>query len=510
MKTRKTKKIMALLLTFLLMVASVPLLAFGEIALDSSNVATAKSGFKLKMATTSLGGETVKAYKIIKATYNNNTVSYGWTDSVVSFFENNVGDTYAEIAGNVYKFLGNDYTSTNREEFLGDYKSYVYETSNNVEPDQAVVRTSETSDMRDEYAEFTGLDQGMYAVYVDNANAIYSPVLASVQAEATSDGNGWTLKTSDENVLEAKVTYVTSNISDTVDFGDIHYLEATKSATITYEVPLSVSTGEVVLTYQNISDKKFTKKQDISAKLYKSDGSEVAFDTALSFSGSDENGYTATIPESEINKLASKGGKIVVTSKELISDEMLTGIDESTELGLQNYQLTVKTAKGQDVLETKGLVAGKVSGLKINCNDGENNPIVGAKFELYGEDGTQQYTGLLGMDGSNQFSTDANGVVRIVGLAAGNYKIKQVSIPSGYSTDDGVLAGNGFKEISFTAGSEDNTNGFWETEFVNRKMPTLPGTGGMGTTIFTITGIALMVAAGVLFVVSKKREPDVK
>lgn len=41
-------------------------------------------------------------------------------------------------------------------------------------------------------------------------------------------------------------------------------------------------------------------------------------------------------------------------------------------------------------------------------------------------------------------------------------------------------------------------------------MSDLPLTGGMGTTIFTITGIALMVAAGVLFVVSKKRESDVK
>ena len=42
-------------------------------------------------------------------------------------------------------------------------------------------------------------------------------------------------------------------------------------------------------------------------------------------------------------------------------------------------------------------------------------------------------------------------------------------------------------------------------EFVNTKLSALPHTGGIGTTIFTIAGCAIMVAAAFFFFASRKK-----
>lgn len=82
------------------------------------------------------------------------------------------------------------------------------------------------------------------------------------------------------------------------------------------------------------------------------------------------------------------------------------------------------------------------------------------------------------------------------------YALRMVKAPSGYNMIDDYI------EVDTAA--DPQSNGYWRVNINLTKSIDLPGTGGMGTTIFTITGIALMVAAGVLFVVSKKRESDVK
>ena len=45
-----------------------------------------------------------------------------------------------------------------------------------------------------------------------------------------------------------------------------------------------------------------------------------------------------------------------------------------------------------------------------------------------------------------------------------------------------------------------------EDAIPNTKLSTLPGTGGIGTTIFTIGGCAIMIAAAALFFAGRRRE----
>ena len=104
-------------------------------------------------------------------------------------------------------------------------------------------------------------------------------------------------------------------------------------------------------------------------------------------------------------------------------------------------------------------------------------------------------------------TTADDGTVTVKGLTAGDYYFKEVVAPDGYSIND--------KDIAFTmAETTDKTTGVvtgvapTQPELIkmyDSKLSALPSTGGMGTTLFTIAGCAIMVAAAGFFFASRKR-----
>ena len=53
--------------------------------------------------------------------------------------------------------------------------------------------------------------------------------------------------------------------------------------------------------------------------------------------------------------------------------------------------------------------------------------------------------------------------------------------------------------------SVNNVKNFDDKEYTDTKLNTLPSTGGIGTTIFTIAGCLIMVTAAGLFFASRKK-----
>lgn len=98
--------------------------------------------------------------------------------------------------------------------------------------------------------------------------------------------------------------------------------------------------------------------------------------------------------------------------------------------------------------------------------------------------------------------TPESGKVIIRGLEAGTYKLTETDAPEGYNKVEGDIT------VTITATyNEDGTLASWKVnedgtnhavEVVNHAGAILPGTGGMGTVIFTVVGIAI-VAGGVLW-----------
>jgi len=116
------------------------------------------------------------------------------------------------------------------------------------------------------------------------------------------------------------------------------------------------------------------------------------------------------------------------------------------------------------------------------------------------------------------------GDIAIFGLAEGTYKLVETKAPDGYILPNdpfvieivdeiGALGSVGTLNVTGShtgSGSIVNTNGMAENiltvwaEITNKPGSVLPETGGMGTTIFTVLGIIMMVGA-VAFFTSRKR-----
>ena len=195
-------------------------------------------------------------------------------------------------------------------------------------------------------------------------------------------------------------------------------------------------------------------------------------------------------------------------------------------------------------------------------NDGNPNPLAGAKFGIYKDADCTQLIDVV--------TTNGNGYAVSANVESGIYYVKELVAPTGYSLNDKVYAITAdwttatttsnatetertytetkpsddalqvgwIKDDTFYSFDEvgSNTNGYAaaylksekktessESTFVenpdkvggtalmkdaipNTQLSKLPSTGGIGTTIFTIGGCAIMIAAAALFFAGRRKE----
>ena len=188
---------------------------------------------------------------------------------------------------------------------------------------------------------------------------------------------------------------------------------------------------------------------------------------------------------------------------------------------------------GVDTIKTSEIIKVDENGNVVNKVDTENKTsatvtgaLGGATFELYQKDGegniiqATRKTAVSGEDGYMNFS----------GLDAGTYYLKETDAPNGYQIDNtehevviaatynenGTLNSytitiDGERQSTYTATYTGETitsidSTVETTTIKNTKLSELPSTGGIGTTIFTIGGCAIMIAAAGLFFASRRKE----
>ena len=111
-----------------------------------------------------------------------------------------------------------------------------------------------------------------------------------------------------------------------------------------------------------------------------------------------------------------------------------------------------------------------------------------------------------GLEAIGTVTTDETGVAIVKGLDVGEYYFQEVVAPDGYSIN------NKDKDCEIVVTKDaltDETNGaFGSTEMTDTKLASLPSTGGIGTTIFTIGGCAIMIAAAALYFVNRRKSEE--
>lgn len=122
----------------------------------------------------------------------------------------------------------------------------------------------------------------------------------------------------------------------------------------------------------------------------------------------------------------------------------------------------------------------------------DNTGLQGAEFKLYLD---EECTELAVED---TFVSDEDGYITIDGLAAGTYWLKETKAPENYAKSD--------KPLKITLSNTLNGNNPINILNVKFANSLIPHTGGTGTTMYTIIGVVIIAAAGILLVITRKKK----
>ncbi len=127
------------------------------------------------------------------------------------------------------------------------------------------------------------------------------------------------------------------------------------------------------------------------------------------------------------------------------------------------------------------------------------------------KDGVTYVTQVFTKDGN----ANEKGTVIVRGLNVGTYKFTEKTAPEGYSVNTNPSSAT---LVITEENGKTGDDGEWiateileaNTSMTDTRLSSLPSTGGIGTTIFTIGGCAIMIIAAALFFASRRKSSDAK
>lgn len=390
---------------------------------------------------------------------------------------------------------------------------------------------------------------GTYLVLVSGTEAhSYNPMVVSAYY-VNKDGNtnisegALTLTTTEANAKKAdkptidkKITNSNGNVyGNSVEVNDIVDYEVTVTPIPSYtgsypvfNVEDTLSNGLDFVTDENgnvvdpvvkVGDKTLTKDTDYTVGVT-GRTMTINFVKDNTYKLNEYASQTLTITYSaKVNKDAVLWKDVNTNTAKLnyTNDSKVNGDNTSAEKTTYTYTFDIGgTATGTDGIITK---TGK--------DKNHETPLDGALFGLYkaGEGVTAETVATAADNAAYKTAeSDTNGQIHFSQLKKGTYYLKELSAPDGYSVNthvytvvidtthknDGTLERWSVTIDGTTSTFTLNNDGTWRsdkhaTNIVNTTLSSLPSTGGMGTTLFTIAGCAIMVAAAGFFFASRKR-----
>lgn len=498
MKT-KAKKLVTLILTALLVLSILPMNVF---AVPRDVVEGSRASITVENA---LEKDVLAAYKVVDITYDatRKTLSHAWNRDFANYF---AGTTpYNATAYTVEQFAALESDSDDLKTLLAQLPNYIIAES--------IAPVSTQTVAADKTATFADLAMGEYFIRPTSTTSVYQLMLQKV--EPTVSGNKYVID---------DVTFTAKHKGVTVD-KTANKTSVTKNEKVTYTIKVDVPTyaSQAVdksfsvadllpdgLTIDTVSIKVQIDGTDVNAAAYTLDTAATAeYTFKLSV---DTAKYAASWS-------ASGGKQLVITYTATLNDDDTTAVNtketNKVTFDYSNYPYVENSHKQKtDTVDVTTFA------IKIDkfVKDQEATKLAGAKFDLYRtathaeiDAGTSveiPHTSIQGIKLEGDKVTDDNGAATFEKYEAnGNkydYYLVETQAPSGYNILDNAV------KVNFTDAEVEATAGVYTVKVSNSSGIQLPITGGTGTVIFTIIGIALMVGAVVLFVVSRKKAKESK
>lgn len=350
--------------------------------------------------------------------------------------------------------------------------------------------------------QFTATKGGLYLIIADKEGWTYAPMLAYVPVDSTADVN--VTAKGEENQVRKEI----SSDGKSVAAGDI------VKYTVNANYPFYSSNYEDVLfkVTDTLTNANFLI-DDSHPVTVTIDGTPAA---STEYTVSDSSNGTNKLSVDFKYDYTKAGTTVEITYYAKVSESV------SSESPLKN-KVTSETASTHNGTPTKTeyIVVSTPVKATIKKVDLTNSTITlkGAVFELHrvvnGKD-TVVTTA----------TTDDKGIATFDGLDGQDttYYIVETQAPSGYKIDgikhplSGATANeptiNTVKDSETKITTITTTYTFTDfgdkgiTTITNTKLSALPSTGGIGTTIFTIAGCLIMIAAAGLFFASRKKSDN--
>ena len=538
---KKMKKLLSLVLAMMLV------LAMGSTAMASQPTSGNSENQRGKLTVEkAIPGQTYTVYKILDLeSYNSANGAYlykvanGWED----FVKGDVGTKYLTVDTEGYVTWNKEVPDENAAEFAKEALAYA-------EGKNLAVKSAEAEEAVDGSDEvtvtFDDLDLGYYLL--DSTTGALCSLDTTNPVQKIQEKN-------EKPTIEKEVEQPSASIGDTVNY--IIKIKIAPGAQ-NYEIHDQMSKG---LTFSG-TDKVSIKVLDAATvKALPAEEDKDARDEAIKQASGvafvKDTDYTITAPatdghtfdivftEGAYAKMPA-GGMIVVTYEAVINAEAL----EETDNDKVSNKVTLNFGDDNEVNSTETPdVPTKfidVNILKFAEVSGTETGLAGAEFTLSkNEDGSDPISFVDLTNGSYRVATDEDetttttvvspagdniGNIKLDGLGAGIYYLKETKEPDGYNqlrepvkivitetTDattgettllvqipklddkgDAMKDGEG-NEVLIVANP---------VKVQNMTGAELPSTGGIGTTIFYVLGGILVVGAGIMLVVKKRMSSE--
>lgn len=519
---KKIKKVLAMIMA-MAMIMGLGMTAFAANPGDDDIVGTSDdTGIITVSGITAEPEITVTAYKIVDAVYdaNDNFTGYDARYDVID-----------------------DVTNISQDELnaiIADINS----------GDLTVPVISEEMNTTDETSYSAEVPVGTYLVMISGAETkVYNPVVVSVSYQndegvniidegsvsVIADGNAW-VKVSGVPTVDKVIDDGTDDgvKGDSADIGDIVNYDVTISP-----IPNYGGDHPVLNVVDTLSAGLDYEENSLTVKIVKADGTEIPLTNGTDYTLVTK-GKTIAVDfvvggEYTLNEYVGEAAVIEYQAK--VTAAAVVNEDGNNNDVVLNYSKDSKVDGDDGTDEDKTYtytfdIDGNTTGTKEIITkvgeDEDSEALAGAVFGLYtDEEATQLYTSDKYVDGC-KVTSDGEGQLYITGLEEGTYYLKEISAPKEYSVNthifevvinaeynaDGTLESwdytvDGTKVAEFTvthdAGTTTAAPNITGIDIENTKLVNLPSTGGIGTTIFTIGGIVIMVAAAGLYFANRRK-----
>ena len=299
---------------------------------------------------------------------------------------------------------------------------------------------------------------------------------------------------------------------------------------VPYKITVKVPSNITKLKYFTVTDTPTNLKDDVSTVAVKEGNTAVEGEAyKVAEAG---NGFTVTFDPTKMTSY--EGKKLFITYKaKLLSTAETTKVDNSNTAKLEYSNKILPNAgdPGKDTIEDKAIVYTFKLNIIKKANSANGAALGGVKFDLYKEvpagtkeAATEEEVKKAGLDTNKTWlkvesdltTADKTGEVSRSGLANGTYYLVETKTVKGYNllkapvevklnveyvttTKDGVT------KMEFKENNEPSDGTHSET-IINKKGFQLPTTGGMGTLLFSVIGVIVMIAAAFILLKGRKKE----